>query len=103
MTQLLLKNPKKAKRKPNIALLSVTRRIEDEAAQVLYGKNVWRISNQKNDPSWPDLAELSRVHGFSGHLDLDYTLIDIENDAEYIHELRKAKLQRTWIWEREKF
>lgn len=49
------KNPENAKRKPETALLRVNRSIGDEAAQMLYGKNVWRISYKEDDPSWPEV------------------------------------------------
>ncbi len=35
-------------RKPDVALLKTNKQIHDEAAIVLYGKNIWRVSHQSN-------------------------------------------------------
>ena len=57
------KNPKNAKEKPHTAMLRVNRQIGDEAAQVLYGKNIWRVSCKKNNPFWPDTDTNTRPFG----------------------------------------
>lgn len=123
------KNPENAKRKPETALLRVNRSIGDEAAQMLYGKNVWRISYKEDDPSWPDLTGTRRKNifrymrnavlsfdsrdvdhesiiaisraRFTGQLDPDHAHIAGESDAEYIHIVREVKQLGAWTWKRQ--
>lgn len=120
------KNLENAKCKPETALLRVNRCIGDEAAQVLYGKNVWRISYKEDDPSWPNtrgpirkniykylrnavlrfdsrdvdhesIMAISRAR-FNGELDPNFVHITSQRDAEYIHTLRELKLLKAWTW-----
>lgn len=42
-------------RKPDVALLEINKQIRDEAAIVLYGKNIWRVSHQSNVLVQPEI------------------------------------------------
>ncbi len=42
-------------RRPDIALLGTNKQINAEAATVLYGKNLWRVSHQSNIAEQPEI------------------------------------------------
>ena len=111
------KNPKNAKPRPDTALLMVNLQAGDEAAQVLYGKNVRRLSYRKDNPSWEAkpwekslikymrhvivkfdsryadhevVAAISYAQ-FSVQLDSDFESAGVTKIAEHIRERRESE------------
>ena len=56
-----MKNPKDAEEKPHAALVRDNQRIGNEAAEVLYGRNVWQISYKMILPGLTRHGGLERV------------------------------------------
>ncbi len=121
------KDPKNAKLKPNTDLLMVNRQVGTEAAQVLYGKNVWRLSCQQDDPSWPDspyeakswenniIMYMRHIVVKSDSRDADHEVVAaisyaqssgqpdpdfdsaVTNIAEFIQERLESEIYRPWL------
>ena len=80
---------------PCIALLAVNKSIQEEAANVLFGKNVWRLSyfeqwKGQNSSLWFSYA------GYFRHITTQMSMNDVGNMVQHIKERRAFGKKHGW-------
>lgn len=81
---------------PSVALLGVSKRIQEEAANILFGKNVWRLSYIEQWVSEEDRPLWFRYERYFRHITTHLSMNDAGNMVEVVKEMRAMAKNQNW-------
>ena len=91
----------KAKELPSVNLLAVNKQIREEAAQIVFGKNIWRTPSQP-DPIWDPPAWNDHLH-YLKRLTLPFDFRAVDQKALLDASKDQAAFFHVADWSRESF
>ncbi|KAI4256454.1 MAG: hypothetical protein L6R42_006210 [Xanthoria sp. 1 TBL-2021] len=83
-------------RKPDVALLPVSKQIREETCPILYGRNLWRVSDTYRHPG--TFRNLRQVVRHSKHIIISLDFRDL--DPAYHDDENEADLNRSYVFGR---